>query len=174
METIRYYDIRYVRGTVTSIQTENRVIENAGSSFYGKALFRVLGENGWGYYCASSIDMDDKKLKDDTASGEERCNSRVVLRLNDKQYNILNYNCRAMKKETTLKIASYLLKKGLIADIEMLTGYSGNKVLKSIDYNKSSRSIREQSKNMIQSDQSKGKQLSFFDNSAVYKLHTNV
>ncbi len=64
MEKIRYYDIRYVRGTITSIQTENRVIENAGSSFYGKALFRVLGENGWGYYCASSIDMDDKKLKD--------------------------------------------------------------------------------------------------------------
>ena len=64
MEKIRYYDIRYVRGTVTSIQTENRVIENAGTSFYGKALFRVLGEHGWGYYCASSIDMDDKKTKD--------------------------------------------------------------------------------------------------------------
>ena len=63
MEKIRYYDIRYVRGTVTSIQTENRVIENAGTSFYGKALFRVLGEHGWGYYCASSIDMDDKKTK---------------------------------------------------------------------------------------------------------------
>ena len=64
MEKIRYYDIRYVRGTTTSIQTENRVIENAGSSLYGKALFRVLGENGWGYYCASSIDMDDKKMKE--------------------------------------------------------------------------------------------------------------
>ena len=41
METIRYYDIRYVRGTITSIQTDTRVIENAGTSFYGKALFRV-------------------------------------------------------------------------------------------------------------------------------------
>ena len=64
MEKIRYYDIRYVNGTTTSIQTENGVIENAGSSFFGKTFFRVLGENGWGYYCASSFDMDNKKAKE--------------------------------------------------------------------------------------------------------------
>ena len=64
MEKIRYYDIRYVNGTTTSIQTENGVIENAGSSFFGKAFFRVLGENGWGYYCASPFDMDNKKAKE--------------------------------------------------------------------------------------------------------------
>ena len=63
MDSIRYYDIRFVRGETISIGTENGKIENAGSSFYGKALVRVLGEHGWGYYCASSFDMDDEKAK---------------------------------------------------------------------------------------------------------------
>ncbi|HJJ47661.1 MAG TPA: TldD/PmbA family protein [Methanocorpusculum sp.] len=63
MDSIRYYDIRFVRGETVSITSENGKIENAGSSFYGKALVRVLGENGWGYYCASSFDMDDEKAK---------------------------------------------------------------------------------------------------------------
>ena len=61
MDKIRYYDIRCVNGDTTSIQIENGVIENAGSSYYGKALVRVLGENGWGYCCVSPFDMDDEK-----------------------------------------------------------------------------------------------------------------
>lgn len=63
MENIRYYDIRFVRGETVSIGVENGKIENAGSSFYGKALIRVLGDHGWGYCCASSFDMDDEKTK---------------------------------------------------------------------------------------------------------------
>ena len=57
MDKIRYYDIRCVNGDTTSIQIENGVIENAGSSYYGKALVRVLGESGWGFCCVSPFDM---------------------------------------------------------------------------------------------------------------------
>lgn len=65
MEKIRYYDIRFVNGKSSSIRIENGSVENAGSSFFGKALVRVLGEKGWGYYCASPFDMDNEKLKKD-------------------------------------------------------------------------------------------------------------
>lgn len=64
MEKIRYYDIRFVRGETTSIQIENGAVENAGTSYFGKALIRVLGENGWGCYCASPFDMDNTKQKE--------------------------------------------------------------------------------------------------------------
>ena len=64
MDKIRYYDIRCVNGDTTSIQIENGEIENAGSSYYGKALVRVLGENGWGYCWVSPFDMDDAKAKE--------------------------------------------------------------------------------------------------------------
>ncbi len=63
MDTIRYYDIRCVNGNSTSIQIENGSIENAGSTYYGKALVRVLGEHGWGYCCVSPFDMDNEKQK---------------------------------------------------------------------------------------------------------------
>ena len=60
MDPIRYYDIRYVRGNSTTIVVENGTVESAGSNFFGKALVRVLGEHGWGYYCASPFDPDDQ------------------------------------------------------------------------------------------------------------------
>lgn len=63
MDTIRYYDIRLVNGTTTSVQIENGSVETAGSSYYGKALIRVLGRKGWGYACVSPFDMDNEKEK---------------------------------------------------------------------------------------------------------------
>lgn len=63
MDKVRYYDIRLVNGNTTSIRIENSKLENAGSSYYGKALIRVLGENGWGYCSVSPFDMDDEKAK---------------------------------------------------------------------------------------------------------------
>ena len=63
MDPIRYYDIRYVRGNSTTIVVENGSVESAGSNFFGKALVRVLGEHGWGYYCASPFDPDDQTAK---------------------------------------------------------------------------------------------------------------
>lgn len=63
MDTIRYYDIRLVNGTTASIQIENGAVENAGTSYFGKALIRVLGKKGWGYACVSPFDMDNEKEK---------------------------------------------------------------------------------------------------------------
>ncbi|MDO5843664.1 MAG: TldD/PmbA family protein [Methanocorpusculum sp.] len=63
MEKVRYSDIRFVKGKSSSIHIENGNVENSGSSFFGKALVRVLGEYGWGYYCASGLDMDNEKQK---------------------------------------------------------------------------------------------------------------
>jgi TldD protein len=64
MDKIRYYDIRYVRGSSTTITVENGSVETAGSAFFGKALIRVLGSHGWGYCTASPFDPDDKSAKE--------------------------------------------------------------------------------------------------------------
>ena len=72
MDPIRYYDIRYVRGNSTTIVVENGSVESAGSNFFGKALVRVLGEHGWGYYCASPFDPDDQTAKQECISRAAR------------------------------------------------------------------------------------------------------
>jgi TldD protein len=45
---VRYYDLRHVTGHVTLIDIDNGVVESAGTSFFNKALIRVLGSHGWG------------------------------------------------------------------------------------------------------------------------------
>ena len=48
MPGIRYYDLRHVTGQVTHIDIDNGVVESAGSSFFNKAVVRVLSGTGWG------------------------------------------------------------------------------------------------------------------------------
>jgi TldD protein len=48
MHGITYYDLRHVTGAVTHIDIDNGVVESAGTSFFNKALLRVLVRNGWG------------------------------------------------------------------------------------------------------------------------------
>ena len=45
---VRYYDVRQVTGQVTHIDIDNGVVESAGTSFFNKAVVRVLGQKGWG------------------------------------------------------------------------------------------------------------------------------
>ncbi|MDD1702641.1 MAG: TldD/PmbA family protein [Methanoregula sp.] len=45
---IRYYDVRQVSGQSTHIDIDNDVVESAGTSFFDKAVIRVLGPKGWG------------------------------------------------------------------------------------------------------------------------------
>ncbi|MBO5431785.1 TldD/PmbA family protein, partial [Methanocorpusculum sp.] len=80
MDKVRYYDIRCVNGDTTSIQIENGSVENAGSSYYGKALIRVLGENGWGYCCVSPFDMDDAKAKEAAIEKAARSARRATVK----------------------------------------------------------------------------------------------
>jgi len=48
MPGISYYDIRQVTGEVTHIDIDNSVVESAGTSFFNKAILRVLAGTGWG------------------------------------------------------------------------------------------------------------------------------
>ncbi|HUT38783.1 MAG TPA: TldD/PmbA family protein [Methanoregula sp.] len=48
MAGIQYYDLRHVTGQVTHIDIDNDVVESAGTSFFNKAVIRVLHKTGWG------------------------------------------------------------------------------------------------------------------------------
>jgi TldD protein len=48
MPGIQYYDLRHVTGQVTHIDIDNGVVESAGTSFFNKAVIRVLSGTGWG------------------------------------------------------------------------------------------------------------------------------
>ncbi len=48
MHGISYYDLRQVTGAVTHIDIDNGVVESAGTSFFNKAVLRVLVKSGWG------------------------------------------------------------------------------------------------------------------------------
>jgi len=60
----RYYDIRRVCGEVTQIDIDNGKVEQAGSSFFDKAIIRVLGEKGWGVFAVSGRETECEKLSD--------------------------------------------------------------------------------------------------------------
>lgn len=44
----RYYDIRHVAGEATNVDIDNGVVESATTSFFDRAVVRVLGPSGWG------------------------------------------------------------------------------------------------------------------------------
>jgi len=48
MSGVNYYDLRHVTGQVTHIDIDNGVVESAGTSFFNKAVLRVLDRTGWG------------------------------------------------------------------------------------------------------------------------------
>jgi TldD protein len=48
MQGVHYYDLRHVTGQVTHIDIDNSVVESAGTSFFNKAVIRVLYKSGWG------------------------------------------------------------------------------------------------------------------------------
>lgn len=61
MVEARYYDIRCVRGEVTLVDIDNGVIESAGTSFFDKAVIRVLGPKGWGILARDHVDIDSRR-----------------------------------------------------------------------------------------------------------------
>ena len=48
MPKIHYFDLRHVTGQVTHIDIDNNVVESAGTSYFNKAVIRVLNKTGWG------------------------------------------------------------------------------------------------------------------------------
>ncbi|HPP78779.1 TldD/PmbA family protein [Methanospirillum sp.] len=60
----RYYDVRRVSGEVTQIDVDNGRVEQAGSSFFDKAVIRVLGDKGWGVLSVSGEDAEFEQIPD--------------------------------------------------------------------------------------------------------------
>ncbi len=58
---IRYYDLRHVTGHATVIDIDNGIVESAGTTFFNRALIRVLGRKGWGIVQADNFDPDKKR-----------------------------------------------------------------------------------------------------------------
>jgi len=48
MHGITYYDLRHVTGQTTHIDIDNDVFESAGTTFFNKAVLRVISNSGWG------------------------------------------------------------------------------------------------------------------------------
>jgi len=64
MAEARYYDIRCVQGEITLIDIDNGVIESAGTSYFDRAVVRVLGPKGWGILTRDHVDIDSKRELD--------------------------------------------------------------------------------------------------------------
>ena len=58
----RYYDVRRVTGEVTQVDVDNGRVEQAGTSFFDKAVIRVLGDKGWGVFSVSGEEAEFEKL----------------------------------------------------------------------------------------------------------------
>jgi TldD protein len=58
---VRYFDIRHVTGHATLIDIDNGVVESAGTSFFSKAIVRVLGMKGWGILEIDNYNPDRKR-----------------------------------------------------------------------------------------------------------------
>jgi len=62
---VRYYDLRHVTGYTTLIDIDNGIVESAGTSFFNKAIVRVLGPHGWGIIEVDNYDPDKKQHLND-------------------------------------------------------------------------------------------------------------
>lgn len=138
-----------------------------------KTVMDALNEN----YINCINNPDESKFKDEELTGKGYCNCRVVLELSGQDYNISNYNSRGLKRETAEKIASYLYKRGLKADIEMFQGFSGSKMIKNLGITEADKN--KQKRNTIMRKRPEPvnnyKQLSLFDSSIdLYRMHNAV
>ncbi|GLI45498.1 TldD/PmbA family protein [Methanoculleus bourgensis] len=61
MAEARYYDIRCVQGEITLVDIDNGVIESAGTSYFDRAVVRVLGPKGWGILTRDHVEIDSKR-----------------------------------------------------------------------------------------------------------------
>jgi TldD protein len=69
---IRYYDLRQVSGQSTHVDVDMGVIESAGTTFYNKAVIRVLGPRGWGILQIDNYTpVSGKKFDELLASAEK-------------------------------------------------------------------------------------------------------
>ena len=122
----------------TYIQISNRIflVGERGYGGWSRCLKKEDRDNLASILEEKGITCHDKVIEDlsknDIGSEEDRCNCRVILTLANKEYNVQNYNVRAIKNDTAIRVASYFINRGLDADIEVLEGFNGHKIIKSM------------------------------------------
>jgi TldD protein len=116
MSGVNYYDLRHVTGQVTHIDIDNGVVESAGTSFFNKAVLRVLNRTGWGV-----IQIDNytpctgRKFEDLIESAQKLAGiTEEVVELGDVPHGILDVP--PMKEDP--RSVSIEEKSSLLAGIE--------------------------------------------------------
>jgi TldD protein len=91
MSGVKYYDLRHVTGQVTHIDIDNSVVESAGTSFFNKAVLRVLGRAGWGVIQIDNFTpCSGRKFDDLIASAQKLAGiTEEVVELGDVPHGIL-------------------------------------------------------------------------------------
>lgn len=65
MTGARYYDVRQICGSATHVDIDNGTVESAGTSFFDRAVVRVLGPRGWGLLSLDNPgELTGKRLDD--------------------------------------------------------------------------------------------------------------
>lgn len=127
-------------------------------------LISVIKEYG---VCCTNIESQGQFIEE-VYGNNQRCNCKVVISLNDQKYNITNYDHKGLRKDTAVKIASYLIKNNIESEIEEIMNFSGSKFLKSVKVhedetkNEKTKEKREKQKDSSNNEVLNG-QISFFD-----------
>jgi TldD protein len=91
MAGVTYYDLRHVTGQVTHIDIDNGVVESAGTSFFNKAVLRVLDRAGWGVIQIDNFTpCTGKKFEDLIGSAQKLAGvTEEIVELGDVPHGIL-------------------------------------------------------------------------------------
>ena len=127
---IRYYDVRQVAGESTHIDVDKGVIESAGTSFYNKAVIRVLGPKGWGILTVDNFDPDATKKFDEHLASAAKLASLAgdTVNLGDVPRTILpvpkvKEDCRDVSLEEKAGLLKNIEKA---ADLPLITSRRAN------------------------------------------------
>src|SRR5512138_520628 len=116
MAGVKYYDLRHVTGQVTHIDIDNGVVESAGTSFFNKAVLRVLDRTGWGVLQIDNYTpCTGRKFDELIASAQKLAGiTEEVVTLGDVPHGLLPVP--PMKEDP--RAVSIEEKSGLLAGIE--------------------------------------------------------
>jgi len=116
MSGVKYYDLRHVTGQVTHIDIDNGVVESAGTSFFNKAVLRVLNGTGWGVIQIDNFTPCTGKKFDDLIESAQKLAgiTEEVVELGDVLHGILPVP--PMKEDP--RSVSIEEKSSLLAEIE--------------------------------------------------------
>ncbi len=91
MPGVKYYDLRHVTGQVTHIDIDNGIVESAGTSFFNKAVIRVLDRSGWGVIQIDNFSpCTGRKFEDLIASAQKLAGiTEEIVNLGDVPHGIL-------------------------------------------------------------------------------------